>query len=188
MFASQTLVCSSSAFQQLDMLFALAQDVGRLGNKRRMSASRAAGRVGADGNKEVRIFGRASASLDPRIRGPERVRRMKGEGFNPVLQQQVPRAAKAAFNSRVKLVSLEFVFMEGVGAGLRARFGVVAFVRRGDNEQAIAAQHACSFADEKPIIAKMFDNFECHNQIETRRREREAFAGPRGKMRHSLSG
>ena len=84
---------------------------------------------------------------------------MKRERFHSILQQQ-PNIREHAFQLPDEFLGFKFVLVIRIRAGLRASLGVVAFVRRRDDEQAFARQHARAFIEKRAIVGQMLDHFE----------------------------
>ena len=114
----------------------------------------------------MRVLRVAAAAIDARLRRPEAHRRMKCERLHSILQQQ-SNIRENAFEFAHKLLGFEFVFVKRIGAGLRASLRVVAFVRRRDDEQAFAREHARAFIEKRAIVGQMFDHFERDHQHRT---------------------
>ena len=123
--------------QRLHVQFALAQHVGGLRNiDERFRLGQLA--AGTERDEEMRVFRAAATAVNARLGRPEADGRMKRERFHSILQQQ-SNIRENAFQFPHELLGFKLVLVIRIGARRRACLGVVAFVRRRDDEQAFAA-------------------------------------------------
>ena len=107
---------------------------------------------------------------------------MKRESFHAILFHDA-HMLEDALQFAEEFVGFEFMLVIRIGSGAPARFGVVAFVGRRDDEQAGMRQHASALVQERTIIREMLDDFEGDDEIETVSRERHRRAGRNGEAK-----
>ncbi len=147
------------ALEQVNVVFAFAQDVGGA-RQIEQTVDRRDRLGGADGEKEMRLFRSLIDSIHACVDG-RGVRRDKGNRAAPVLQNRMVRhVRKHPAESLAEFVEFKFVNVERIGPTVGARFGVIAPVRRRDEEHAVIAQHSTGFVEQRIPIAQMFDDFQ----------------------------
>ena len=104
------------------------------------------------------IFGTPASAIDLRLRGPEADCWIKCKGLHAILQQQLHiREHTPQFAD--ELGGFKLVLIDTDWARSRASLGLVAYIRRGNNEQAFLCKEACTFIEKSTIIRQMFDYF-----------------------------
>ena len=131
------MICASCLLKRFHVQLALAQNIGRFRNiDKRFRLRQRARRTNAD--EEVRVLRASASAIDARLGRPETHGWMKRERLHAILQQQATfentRSSSRTNSSRFKLVLVKRIRSSG-----RASLGVVALVRRRDDEQSFAA-------------------------------------------------
>src|SRR5947208_697271 len=117
----------------------------------------------------MRLIYWTAVSVKARFRGRERSCG-KGEALDTILNEHC-EVREHTIQFGLKLGGLKFVLVKWIGAALRSRFRVIAFVGRGDDEEAGGCEDARGFIEKATEIGQVLNYFESYDEIEGAGRE-----------------
>lgn len=157
-------VLAELAFEEMDMVLALAQQVRGAGYVEKGS------QIGkwveaARPDEEVRFMRGAVGGRHPHIDGRLDGITVKCEGFETILKEDL-NVREKLLERGLEFAIFEFVDVIRIRAVERTRFRVVQTIRSGDQKKPVGVQHAAGFRQQCAPVCKVLDDLEGGDELE----------------------